>query len=106
MILVSFLIGGIVYLGSATLVYQNELKQHPWLYFGIGLTLALVANLMWLSIAKHTENASQLYLYGFWWDSLIIGSYALVPVLFYGVRPAPTSIIGIILILVGIYLTK
>jgi multidrug transporter EmrE-like cation transporter len=71
----------------------------------LGLTLALVANYLWLSIARASGSPSETQTNGFIWDGIIVLSYALIP-LFYGARLSPLQMLGVALVVAGMVIVK
>ena len=105
MIPIIYTIGFVLYCLSVVLSYSYKLKASS-LFFPIGLTLALIVNYLWLYIAKISINKHDIYLRGLVWDSMIVGCYVLIPILFYGVKFNITTAIGIGLVVLGLILTK
>jgi hypothetical protein len=57
-------------------------------------------------IAKNTADKHDVYIRGLIWDSMIVGCYAVVPVLMYGVAFTGRMAMGVAMIVAGIVLTK
>lgn len=100
-----YLIGLVVYALAAGVSYSSSFKQSPY-YYWFGIASAVIANLIWFYIAKHTENKADLYIRALVWDSMIVGAYVIIPMLFMGVRLAGWSLVGAWLIIIGLILTK
>lgn len=100
-----FFIGLIVYIAAVFLSYSEKIKVLN-AYFVVGLILGIIANFCWLYIAKNSPEKHQIYVYGLYWDSMIVGVYTLIPILAMGVRLSWTTAIGGLLIIAGIMLTK
>lgn len=100
-----FLAGFLLYVFSVCLQYVPALKSSS-AYYAIGLSVAIAVNLLWLTVAKLASDGKQLYMYGIYWDAMIVASFSIVPVLFYGVRISGYSLLGLGLILTGTILTK
>lgn len=100
-----YVAGFALYCLSVALSYSDKAKASAW-YYPLGLALAFAANYLWLYIAKTTPEKSQIYLAGLLWDSMIVGCYVLIPVLFYGVRFGFLTALGICLVVSGLILTK
>jgi hypothetical protein len=98
-------IGFLLYALSATLSYSERAKVSAW-YFPVGIAMAIVANLIWLHIAKISTVGSETFVRGLIWDSMIVMCYVIVPILFYGVRLNGIAGLGAVMIVVGIFLTK
>lgn len=100
-----YALGFIIYCLAVTLSYSDKVKASHW-YYPVGLALAIGCNFLWLYVAKHTPDKHDIYISGLVWDSLIVGCYALIPVLFFGVRFSGATAIGVLLVIVGLFLTK
>lgn len=99
-------IGGVLtYAIAVSICYLPAVKSSPY-YFPIGLACGVVANALWLDIARKVGSNDRILLHGFYWDAMIIMMYALVPVVITDVRLSSTSILGLLLIVTGIVLTK
>lgn len=105
MIYLQYLTGGLVYLQLASLSYSKDLQSKPW-YLPVGLVLAVLANLVWLVIARREPTPEGLLIKGLIWDVLLTGCYLIIPILFYQVQLTLIQIFGIILIVSGMILTK
>lgn len=104
MINLAFIFGIIVYTTTVFLLYSETFKASPYYYY-IGLLIGFITNSLWLYIAKQSEG-STLYMRGLVWDCIIVGTYVLIPPLFFNIKMNPTAIVGCIFILIGIILTK
>lgn len=100
-----FLIGLLVYIAAVFLSYSEKMKASHW-YFPVGILIAIVANVMWLYIAKNSPAKESIYVRGLIWDSMIVGTYTLIPIVFFGVRLSSWTLAGAALIAVGLILTK
>lgn len=105
MIYIYFLLGAIVYSIGTEITYSDILKKSKY-YAIYGVTVGIFANFIWYTIVQKVDNKENLLKLGFYWDSMIIGCFLLIPVLFHGVRPQLNTILGILLIIAGIVLTK
>lgn len=105
MIALAYFIGFVFYCLSVMLSYSASMKTTKW-YFPLGLLAAIAVNFIWLFLAKHSLDHKQIYLRGLIWDSMIVGCYVIIPILFYQVRLTGYTAIGAGLILTGIALTK
>jgi multidrug transporter EmrE-like cation transporter len=101
----AYAIGLAFYAMSVWLSYSAELKSSKW-YFPIGILLAIVCNFLWLYVAKHSDTKHAIYMNALLWDSMIVGSYAIIPVLLFGVRFSTVNLFGVVLVIFGIVLTK
>jgi hypothetical protein len=64
----------------------------------------MLAHVFWLTISKRTNDSNLLYHYGLIWDVASTASGYLIPVIFYGVRLQPASIVGFLFVVVGLKL--
>ena len=103
--LIPYVVGLLLYFASVVVSYSNGLKQTQW-YFPLGMLLAIIVNFLWLYIAKNSPDKDVLYVRALIWDSMIVGAYVLVPLLFYNVRPTGYTLAGCTFIVIGLILTK
>lgn len=100
-----FILAFFLYVFSAYLSFSPFIKKQ-WYFVYLGICISLVCNLLWLHIAKNTENVSKLTIYGLYWDSLITFCFLSVPFLFFDVQFTYKQILGICFIILGIGITK
>jgi multidrug transporter EmrE-like cation transporter len=100
----SLLAGALVYLVAVVICYFKPVRESA-LYFPIGLACGLAANYLWLAWSRSMTDPQRLVA-GFYWDGMIVAMYALVPVLLFGVRVTAWTALGLVLIVVGVLLTK
>lgn len=105
MIYIQFILGGLAYAAMAYASYSESFKQSS-LYFPSGIALAIIANLLWFSLAKTESNASQLVIKGLIWDAVLMAAFLVVPFLFFHVKFTTTQAVGVGLTLIGLLLTK
>jgi hypothetical protein len=91
------------FLASAS--YSQTLKVSNYYYIA-GILAGIVANVLWLSIAKNETNPSKLVMTGLYWDVMLTMVYILIPFLFFGAQANLWQVGGIATIVVGIFLTK
>ena len=105
MLLFLFLLGFIIYSTGAWISYSDTIKQSFW-YYPLGLTLSVIANYAWLTIAKITPNKDDILLYGSIWDSIILGTFIIIPFMFFDLKLGYKDAIGFSLIILGILIVK
>jgi len=105
MLYLQFFVGFLTYSCLAFASYSEFLKNHP-LYYYLGISLAILANLSWLSIARAESNSSLLMIKGLWWDSMLTIVYLTVPILFFQARFSLVQSIGIGLTVLGLFVIK
>lgn len=85
--------------------YSESIKNSPH-YYLYGASAAIVANLIWLSIAKSELNPSKLVLTGLYWDVMLTMCYLIVPIILFNAKITNLQYLGIGVIITGIILTK
>lgn len=103
--LTAFLLGFGLYLTYAWTNYYEPFKNSKW-FFPVGLGLALLANAVWLYIAKNTSNPPTLLLRALYWDVIVLASSLIIPFAIFGTKVSMMQGAGIFLIVAGIVLTK
>lgn len=98
-------LGTVVYSAYAWLTFKPELKVSAYL-LPIGLSLAVVGNLLWILLARSTQEPGKLIVYGMAWDAMITLSFLLVPIMFFGVRFTVVSGVGCGLVGLGLLMMK
>lgn len=104
MIALYYFVGMIIYTLSAIMSYSVKAQAAKW-YFPVGIAMAMLANFIWLYIAKNSIG-HQTMIRGLIWDSMIVMCFVAVPISMYGVKLTSTTLLGVSLIVVGIILTK
>lgn len=102
MIYFQFLVGFLAYSGAAILVYSIS---KPNFYYFIGLSLALLANLSWLSIASQSSG-KDLFFKALYWDTMFLLIYLCIPIFMFNVRLTLSQLLGVLLIVIGMIVTK
>lgn len=105
MVYAQFIVGFITYLGLASASYSKAFQSSRW-FFPVGALAAMMANVLWLSIAKSEPSASELVIKGLYWDVMLTATYMLVPIMFFGAEITLRQYAGIGLIIIGIILVK
>lgn len=100
-----FIVAIFSYSSLVCLTYLKDLRE-TWYYLPVGLGLALLNNFIWLTIARQSPNEHVLYLYGIYWDTIIILTYTLIPFLMFNIKLSNISWVGIGLVLLGLLVTK
>jgi hypothetical protein len=103
MIILFSLFAVIIYSTYTFIGYSEKIKETAY-YYPVGISLMVLAHILWLTLAKKTNDSTVLYHYGLVWDIASTISCYLIPILFYGVKLNLTSIVGFLLVLVGLKL--
>ncbi|APR76760.1 Hypothetical protein A7982_02107 [Minicystis rosea] len=100
-----FLAGAMAYGVAAAIVYIPTVKTGPY-FFPIGLLCALLGNVVWLHLVRHVDSGEQILVDGFWWDGMVVAASTLIPILCFGIRLRATVGLGMLLMVLGMMLTK
>lgn len=85
--------------------YSTSFKESVWCTPG-WILLALVGAYSWSLVTKALPDPSKLMIVGLYWDSGMQLTYLLVPLLFFGSRLSLTQGIGVLLVFIGLMLTR
>lgn len=105
MIYLQFVAGLVFSTIGALSSYHATLKLTHW-YYPLNLLVAVLANIIWFSMAKSETNANVLMFKALIWDTIIVMTYVIVPLLFFNARFTFAQGIGILLTVVGLIITK
>lgn len=97
--------GFFIYCLQASFVYLVHLKTSSW-YYLVGLLCPVLANILFLTLARLAGSQSATMAWAALWDTGILVAYFIVPVLFFGVRPSPVGYFGLSLLLAGALIMK
>lgn len=100
-----WLVGILTYCASAALTYSEPAKS-KWWYVPLGMLFGLITNFAWMNIAKRNLDRESLYFQALVWDILIVLIFALLPILFMGVRLNQYQLFGAFLVTLGLVLFK
>ena len=73
---------------------------------GLGLLCALLANTVWILLARNTSDSAKLFQYGMYWDTIIVSTSIFVPILLFGVRLSYLQAAGLAIALLGLFIMK
>ena len=99
-----YLLGLSLYTAQATLSYQEGLKSKAW-FIPLGMMISVIASGVWFFIASKTPKSS-MYLYANVWDAMIAFTYAITPLVLFGVKLNTYGYIGLFAIILGLSLLK
>lgn len=104
MIPVSLLLVATCYSIYTAIIYSNLEAKHA---IPIGLCLAVIGNLIWLTMSKLILiDKTTVFYYGLAFDATITATTILIPAVFFGVRLSPISWVGVALVLLGLLILK
>jgi multidrug transporter EmrE-like cation transporter len=96
---------GLLYVCSAYLSYNEEWRRTDW-FWPVSVVLGLVISSVWFAMVKYLDDKQRIYVYSLCWDSLMCGTFYLVPLIFFGVKLDRWSVLGLILMIAGVMLIK
>lgn len=105
MVLIIFTIIFFIYCILAAIAFMPSVKNSMY-YYWIGLGFAFITNSLWLYLSKITTDFKLIHKYSFIWDGIIFLTAALIPIIFFGVRPVGFHLLGIAFIVIGMILLK
>lgn len=85
--------------------YIDSIKELSW-FVPICLLIVLVGNDLWLFYVKTISDTSTIFISGIIWDALLTSSFVLVPYIFFNVKLGRTSLLGLLICIVGLALLK
>lgn len=100
-----FILGMMTYMFAAYASNMNTWK-HTWWFIPMGVFIGMVSNALWFTIAKHTKEHSQILLLGSYWDVMILACFLTIPFVFFEVNISLKEFIGIMIIFIGVVVTK
>lgn len=75
-----YLMASVCYLAYACIGFSNEIRNSPY-YMWLGLTAALIGNVMWIIIAKTLNDPNEIFVAGFVFDFIILLTFVAAPML-------------------------
>lgn len=98
---IPFILAGLSYALSASLPFLVTKNTQ----MVIAIIIGIVTNLCWVQISRSVPE-SDIPLYGLAYDMMLTMAFLIIPYFFIKFNLTNTQIIGIVLALVGLYLTK
>lgn len=95
----------VMFVFGAVATYSPETRA-LWWFPAITAGLAVFSGLAWGLIAGQIKDEVDVFRYSVIFDAVASSAYFIVPVVFMGVRPSPTCVIGALLVVVGVVLAK
>jgi drug/metabolite transporter (DMT)-like permease len=71
----------------------------------VGIVLGNIGTFLWYYLIKNKTH-QDIYISGLIWDVIMVGSFVVVPALFFNIKFTTNMIIGFILIISGLILIK
>lgn len=98
-----FILCGLITCTSVYFSYSKVLGNYSISFIAI---TGMLSGLLWGVLAKNTTNNDLLIKYGLYWDIGVTLIYAIIPIIFFDVRPSTNVYLGGLLALVGLVLIK
>ena len=102
MIVALYGLGFVLYCACAWLTYESK---SPWLPV-LGAVLGAATTALWFSIVRLTDDASTTYTRALIWDTMIVVTYSLFPLLFAPIALTRVQFIGYFVTLCGIAMIR
>ncbi len=95
----------IVYAIGCAFTYNEKFRQSDWFVL-IGVAIGVTINALWFYAVKCLDDKDRIYTFGLIWDSIMMITYYLLPILMFGVKLDKVTIIALLLIVIGMVLLK
>lgn len=102
MLALLFALGALGYMAQTWISYTPWIKESLWFY-PLGLLTTLISTACWLTIVKISQT-HHIYNHAVIWDVMVVATYLLLPLMFFGVVLKGGQIAGLILMLIGAFL--
>lgn len=99
-----YIIGLAIYSAAVVASYSEKIRMSNW-FIPANMAAGLMTAYLWGSVVRQTNDNNQIYVRALWWDSMIVLTFALMPLTF-GIKMNTVSAIGVLLIIIGIIITK
>ncbi len=86
--------------------YDTYFDSRPELAYGISIVAAVVATVMWLYLVRTYHEKKDVFVINVIWDVVVSMITILVPLFMYNVKMDMKTLIGGILAVVGVLITK
>lgn len=100
-VMISFIIAGMAYALSASLPFWVSKNTQ----MAVSILIGIIANLCWVTISRGVPQ-NEIPLYGLIFDSILTLLFLFVPFFFIKFELTVTQCVGILMVLVGLFLTK
>jgi drug/metabolite transporter (DMT)-like permease len=96
----------ICYAAFSVISYDTYFDTRPVMAYGISIVAALVATVMWLYLIRTYDKKTDIFVVNVIWDVVVSLITILVPLFMYNVKMDMKTLIGAILAIVGVLITK
>ena len=96
----------ICYGAFSIISYDTYFNTRPVLAYGISIVAALVATVMWLYLIRTYDEKTDIFVVNVIWDVVVSLITILVPLFMYNVKMDMKTLVGGILAIVGVLITK
>ena len=90
----------VIYLGYAVT------NKDSWWMVAVGALMGTISSASWVTLSKLLADPYKVFLYGFYWDAVVLFSVLLIPLFLFNVRPSVNAWIGVALVTIGVFITK
>jgi len=96
----------ICYGAFSVVSYDTYFDSRPALAYGISIVAALVATIMWLYLIRTYDKKADIFVVNIIWDVVVSLITILVPLFMYNIKIDMKTLIGGILAIAGVLITK
>jgi len=97
---------GVIYSIYAYISYSPSLDKNSPNYCSYFIILGLFHSFLWYLSVVTNENKEKLFVFILIWDLIYMAVFYLVPILFFDVKFNITGIIGLFVMIVGLFIMK
>lgn len=84
----------------------NEAFRRSDYFIPVTILIGLLCSIIWNSMVKYIDDKNRIYYYSLVWDVSTIFVYYLFPLMFLNIKLEKFGIIGIIMIIFGLFVVK
>tara|TARA_R110000823_G_scaffold302054_1_gene423170 strand:- start:78 stop:389 length:312 start_codon:yes stop_codon:yes gene_type:complete len=99
----AFLFGFFIVCFQAWLSFHKGIHANQPAYYSLGISFNVFGAILWYWVARHSSN---IYFSAVAWDSMVILTFFIFPVIFMGVKVNCFNIIGVIFVAIGLFLVQ
>lgn len=95
----------LLFLIGASAAYSKPFREGQW-YLSVYLAIGVLCSLLWVYATRRLEASQEVYQYSLVWDSCMFVAYYLAPLLFLGIIPNVSTVVGCLVICIGACITR
>lgn len=95
----------VLYIFCCIVSYTDDWRNSYW-YIPVITVVGLLINMIWAGVVKYLDDKQQIYIFGLVWDSIMMTTYYLLPILFFNVKLTKQTIFGLLFVVAGVIVLK